>query len=48
MTQSGKKVLDGGDAFPNMSLNLTGGGTINLPEGIKGSWTIFLVYRGHW
>ncbi len=48
MTQSGKKMLDGGDAFPNMSLNLTGGAAIDLLEEVKGSWTIFLVYRGHW
>lgn len=48
MTQSGNKMLDGSDALPKMTLKLTDGETLNLPEGAKGSWTIFLVYRGHW
>ena len=48
MTQSGNKMLDDGDAFPKTILKFTDGETLNLPEGAKGSWTIFLVYRGHW
>ncbi len=48
MAQAGMKILDSGDAFPEMTLNLAGGGTLDLPGGAKGQWTILIVYRGDW
>ena len=48
MTQSMNRMLDSEDAFLEMTLKLTDGETLNLPERVKGSWAIFLVYRGHW
>lgn len=41
-------MLDDGDVFPKITLKLSEGETLTLPDGAKGSWTIFLVYRGHW
>jgi len=40
--------LGPGDAFPAMSLNLVGGGSINLPGDLDGRFNIVLFYRGHW
>lgn len=40
--------LNSGDEFPEISLNITGGGTLNLPNDISTSFTIVLFYRGHW
>jgi hypothetical protein len=31
-----------------MSLNLVGGGSINLPGHIGGRYNLVLFYRGHW
>lgn len=40
--------LDIGDAFPKLTLNLVGGGTLDLPDGLDGRYKIILFYRGHW
>lgn len=40
--------LDNGDTFPHLSASQVGGGTINLPADLAGSWGIVLFYRGHW
>lgn len=40
--------LGTGDAFPSLSLKITGGGGINLPEGLDKPLTVVLFYRGHW
>ncbi len=48
MAQSSKTMLDSGDTFPDLTLDLSDGSRLELPEEVKGSWTIFLVYRGHW
>ena len=48
MVQRGNKRLEDGAAFPEMLLKLAGGGTLNIPEGVKGSWTTLLIYCGHW
>ena len=37
-----------GDSFPDMTLNLAGGGTINLPQDLTGQFNMVLFYRGHW
>ena len=37
-----------GDTFPNLMLNLVGGGTINLPSEIGSKYGVILFYRGHW
>ena len=40
--------LDAGDSFPEMTLNLVGGSTLNLPGDLKSNYSIVLFYRGHW
>ena len=40
--------LDNGDAFPRLSLPKVGGGMLNLPEDLKGTFGVILIYRGAW
>ncbi len=40
--------LDTGDSFPNLTLNLVGGATLQLPGDLKSTYSIILFYRGHW
>jgi len=37
-----------GDAFPSMTLQLVGGGTLDLPQGLDARYKVILFYRGHW
>jgi hypothetical protein len=37
-----------GDAFPNITLKLVGGRTIDLPTGMGSRYGVILFYRGHW
>ena len=40
--------LNAGDSFPAMTLNLVGGGTVNVPADLDSKYTVLLFYRGHW
>jgi len=40
--------LNTGDAFPKLRLQLTGGGTLELPDGVDAKYKVILFYRGHW
>lgn len=40
--------LDTGDAFPSLTLNLVGGGTMTVPDDMAGGYKVILFYRGHW
>ena len=40
--------LDAGAVFPNMTLNLSAGGSLALPDDLDPNYTILLFYRGHW
>ena len=37
-----------GDTFPSMTLDLVGGGTIELPSGLGSKYGVVVFYRGHW
>ena len=37
-----------GDTFPNLTINLVGGGTLDLADGLTAKYRVFLFYRGHW
>ena len=39
--------LNSGNAFPAMTIPLTGGGSINLPDS-NAKYQVALFYRGHW
>jgi peroxiredoxin len=41
-------MLNAGDQFPRLTLNLVGGGTLDLPAGLGGKYSVILFYRGHW
>ncbi len=36
------------DQFPDIELDIAGGGTMSLPGHVAGSWTYVLFYRGGW
>jgi peroxiredoxin len=40
--------LDTGDAFPQLSLSLAGGGSMAVPDDLGGNYAVLLFYRGHW
>ena len=40
--------LTSGSKFPEMSVNLVGGGEITLPIDMDGNYNVVLFYRGHW
>ena len=40
--------LNGGDMFPELMLNMAGGGTVTLPTDIETPYALVLFYRGHW
>jgi len=37
-----------GSVFPDLNLNIAGGGKLSLPSDIETTYTIALFYRGHW
>lgn len=41
-------VLHNGDAFPDLTIDIVGGGTISLPGDLTGSFGVVLIYRGSW
>lgn len=48
MARNSFRILDEGDAFPTMDLQLVDGQGLTLPSDLDGSWAVILVYRGHW
>ena len=40
--------LDAGEPFPRLTLDLAGGGTLELPGGLDARYKVILFYRGHW
>ena len=37
-----------GSAFPNLTIDLVGGGTLSLPDDLDAKYRVILFYRGHW
>ena len=37
-----------GDKLPDISLNLTDGGSLDLPRDMAGRYLVLLFYRGNW
>jgi len=40
--------LNIGASFPRMTVSLTDGNTLVLPEGLNSKYAVVLFYRGHW
>ena len=37
-----------GETLPSLTVDLVGGGTLDLPEGLDAKYRVVLFYRGHW
>lgn len=48
MAQSLGNKLDSGDAFPDLELQLVGGGTQRISTLTASQWSVVLLYRGDW
>lgn len=40
--------VQNGQAFPNLEVPAVGGGKLDLPHDLGGSYGVVLIYRGHW
>lgn len=40
--------LQNGQMFPQLEIPAVGGGALNLPNNLAGSYSVILIYRGHW
>lgn len=40
--------LQNGQPFPALEVSATGGGTIRIPQSLRGSYGVVLAYRGAW
>ena len=40
--------LQNGDLFPDLTIDLVGGGTLAIPRDLAGSYAVVLFYRGSW
>jgi peroxiredoxin len=40
--------LQNGDRFPDLAIELVGGGTLVMPRDLAGSYAVVLFYRGSW
>lgn len=40
--------LQNGQRFPHLEIPAVGGGVLDLPQDLAGSYAVVLIYRGHW
>src|SRR5215510_10162562 len=40
--------LQNGQLFPSLDIPTVGGGTIEIPQSLRGSYGVVLIYRGAW
>ena len=40
--------LQNGQVFPSLAISAVGGGTIQIPQSLRGSYGVVLIYRGAW
>ncbi len=48
MARIGTKILDTGDTFPDLKLQLIDGSEIQTKTGLKNPFNVILFYRGYW
>ena len=41
-------MLNPGDPFPRLTMNVLGGGTLTVPDAFAGDFAVVLFYRGAW
>jgi peroxiredoxin len=42
------KQLNPGDQFPNYSVQVVDGRTLNIPQDLRGEYAVIIFYRGIW
>jgi peroxiredoxin len=42
------KQLIPGDLFPNYTVQVTDGSTLNIPRDLRGEYAVIIFYRGIW
>jgi peroxiredoxin len=42
------KQLNPGDLFPDYTVQLTDGRTVNIPQELRGEYAVIIFYRGIW
>jgi peroxiredoxin len=42
------RLLRNGESFPELEIPAVGGGTLVLPDTVRGSFAVILTYRGAW
>jgi peroxiredoxin len=42
------KQLNPGDLFPDYTVQLTDGRTVNIPQVLRGEYAVIIFYRGIW
>jgi hypothetical protein len=40
--------LENGDRLPSFTAPTVGDSKMTIPEGVEGSWSLIVFYRGHW
>ena len=48
MTREKNILLDSGDSFPDIEVDLAAGGRMLVPRDLGSRWRVLFVYRGHW
>jgi hypothetical protein len=48
MAQNLTRKLDAGTPFPDFAVHVLDSAPASIKEVLAGSWSILLLYRGHW
>lgn len=48
MAQQETRKLDAGDPFPDFPIHLLDAAPTKIKDALAGSWSVLLLYRGHW
>jgi peroxiredoxin len=48
MAQNDTRKLDAGDPFPDFPVHLVDESSTTIMSALGGSWSVLLLYRGHW
>ena len=48
MAQNETSKLDSGSPFPDFEIHLLDRPATTIRQALEGSWSVVLLYRGHW
>src|ERR1700693_1969568 len=46
--ESSMRRLQNGQVFPSLEIRAVGGSTIQIPQSLRGAYSVILIYRGAW